>query len=183
MRRKERYKSGEKALTPREVEQFLAVVTDIRDLALFQIALSCGLRRDDIVHINKADIDFLEKKLVFREKKKKRIHTVYLTDRVLTTIKMVLNAYGKEKDKRLFPISSKTAYNRFQRYLDRAGLPRRPFHSIRATCIKLCQAKGWGEAKTAAHVGDKVTTIQEHYLTPSPAEMREIVQEKGVLSK
>lgn len=179
--RKERYKSGEFALTPKEVEQFLAVITDVRDLALFQVALSAGLRRDDIVNIKKADINFEEKKLAFNEKKKKRIHTVYLPDKVLTTIKMVLNAFPKEKDKRLFPISSKTAYNKFQTYLERSGLHQRPFHCLRATCIKLCQARGWHETKTAAHVGDRVATIQEHYLVPSAAEMREIVGGTGII--
>ena len=178
---KERYKSGEKALTPKEVELFLASVTDLRDLAMFQIAISGGLRRDDIVHVMKADIDFEEKMLSFHEKKKKRIHTVYLSDKVLTTIKMVFNAYPHEKDKRLFPISSKTAYNKFQEYLIRAGLEKRPFHSLRATCIKLCQAKGWSETKTASLVGDRVSTIQEHYLTPSKAEMKEMARENGVL--
>jgi integrase len=181
MIQRERYKSGEKALTPKEVEQFLAVITDIRDLALFQVAITAGVRRDDIVNISKKDIDLKEQTLAFREKKKKRIHTVYLPAKVLTTIQMVFNAYPHEKDSRLFPISSKTAYNKFQEYLVRAGLEKRPFHSLRATCIKLCQAKGWSETKTAALVGDRVTTIQEHYLTPSKAEMKEITKEAGIL--
>lgn len=40
-------------------------------------------------------------------------------------------------------IADKTAYNVLAFYLDKAGLPSRPFHSLRATCIKLCQRKGW----------------------------------------
>ena len=68
-----------------------------------------------------------------------------------------------------------------QFYLDRAGLPRRPIHARRATCIKLCQGRGWSAEQTAELVGDEVKTIQEHYLTPSVEEMRAVMEDKPVI--
>ena len=178
--KRERYKSGEKALTRAEVGRLLEVITDVRDLCFFQLALSGGIRRDDMVNLKKPDFDFIEGSLVFYESKKRRMHTVYLPKKVLNSVEMVLNAYPHEKTKYLFPWCSKTGYNKFQMYLGRAGLDRRPFHALRATCIKLCQGRGWSSEQTAAHVGDKVSTIQEHYLTPRKAEMKEVVYANGV---
>jgi integrase len=178
---KRKYRSGEFALTENQVGTFLGVITDIRDLALFQIALAGGLRRLDIVGINKQDIDLEKKTLTFYENKKRRIKTIYLPQKVCNTVEMVFNAFSKEKSKKLFPISDKTAYNRFQKYLERAGISGRPFHSLRATCTKLCQAKGWSAEQTAALVGDKVSTIQEHYLTPSDEEMRAMSDSNSII--
>ena len=178
--KRERYRSGEKALTQGQVGEFLAVVTDVRDLALFQIALTGGLRRDDIVNLKRDGVNFEDGTIHFWEKKKRRFKTIYLPSTTMNTIQMVFKAYPKEKGL-LFPISSKTAYNRFQKYLKRAGLPSRPFHALRATCIKLCQLRGWSSEMTAEHVGDSVPTIQAHYLTPSKEEMRAIAREKPII--
>jgi len=32
----------------------------------------------------------------------------------------------------------RTAHRKLQMYCDRARIPRRPFHALRATCIKFC---------------------------------------------
>ena len=175
------YRSGQYALTPLQVDTFLSVVSDIRDEALFRLALTGGLRREDIVSVKKKDINFSKGTLTFFEKKKGRIKTICLPASTLLCFEKVLNAFTRERDKRLFPISGKTAYNRFQKYLGRAGLASRPFHSLRATCIKLCQARGWLREQTAELVGDKVSTIEEHYLTPSDEEMRAVASERSLL--
>ena len=78
-------------------------------------------------------------------------------------------------------IASKTAYNILQRYLKIAGIEPVPFHALRATCIKLCERRGWTAEQTAKHTGDTVRVIQEHYLTPSVEEMKEIAQDKAIL--
>jgi hypothetical protein len=66
-------------------------------------------------------------------------------------------------------------------YLKRAGLGNRPFHALRATCIKLCQSKGWTPEQTAEHVGDRISTIQAHYLTPSVEEMKAVVSARVLI--
>jgi len=167
-------------LTQGEVDKLLASITDIRDLAFFKVAISGGLRRDDMVNLKKSDFNFVDLELCFYEQKKSRIWTVYLPFGVFQSVEMVLNAFPRDRDKRLFPWCSKTAYNKLQMYCDRAGISRRPFHALRATCIKLCQKRGWSIEQTANHVGDRVSTIQEHYLTPSKSEMREVATSNGI---
>ena len=183
---KTKYRTGEKALTPGQVDTFLSVIDNITHEGLFRLAITAGLRRDDIIRVKQSDFYPDENKLLYTEKKKKnRIREIYLPDSTVKTLKQICNVYSSETY--LFPgrsnghISSKTAYNLFQKYLKRAGIENKPFHALRATCIKLCQAKGWTPEQTAEHVGDKISTTQEHYLTPSKAEMQETAKEKNLL--
>ena len=188
--KRRRYRSGEKSLTPAQIQQFLEVVSDLVHLGLFQVALSTGIRREDIVRIRVKDIDFETQSITFYESKKNRTKTVYIPKNVVNTLQMIRRVNKNEVY--IFPgaserkrgkghMSGKTAYNLFNKYLQKAGLSPRPFHALRATCIKLCQAKGWTIEQTAEHVGDTIRVIQEHYTTPSIEEMREVVNEKSLI--
>jgi integrase len=172
------YTSGEKALTPAEYQKLLSVIPNIEHELLIRLAVAGGFRREDIVNINIADIDFNENKIKFYEHKKDIIREVYVPDSIILLIKKVL-ATKKKGEKKLFSFSGRTAYNIFQRYCKIAGIPPRPFHALRATCIKFCQLAGWTAEQTAKHVGDRISTIQQHYTTPSSDEMRELVKTKG----
>ena len=77
-------------------------------------------------------------------------------------------------------ISSRHVYNRFQTYLKNCGIKPRPFHALRATCIKLCQRSGWSIEQTAKLVGDTIRVVQEHYMTPSDEELSQVVREKSI---
>jgi len=188
--------SGELALTPDAIEKLLSVVTDLNDLALLQLAVSTGMRREDIIHVLTKDVDFDKGKVTYYEKKKKKIRTVKLPQTVLNTLKMLITINKREEF--LFPsnygktikkptkkwknhISSRTAYNILNKYLEKAKLPKRPFHALRATCAKLCQKKGWTVEETAKHIGDTVETTQQHYTTPSESEMDEVMEKKPLL--
>jgi integrase/recombinase XerC len=179
------YKTGRKSLTRDQMNKFLSVITDISHLAMFELALTTGIRRSDIVEIRINDFDFERRKLSFYEHKKRRLKTVFLSDRVATKLKMVAKTRTKGtyffQNSRGNSISSRTAYNIFQRYLKKAGLDQRPFHSLRATCIKLCQASGWKPEETAELVGDSLKVIQEHYTIPSDDDMKEVIEKKAIL--
>jgi len=75
-------------------------------------------------------------------------------------------------------ISSRQAYDIYNEHLELIGLQRRPFHSLRATCYKLCQAAGWSQRKAAELLGDSLRVAEEHYNAPSTEEMQEIAKEK-----
>lgn len=179
------YKTGRKSLTEPQVKKLLSVITDLKHLALFQVAISTGIRRSDIVSLKTGDFEQKTRKLSFYEQKKRRNRTVYLSDEVSTTLQMVINSEPKQDH--FFPgssnghMSSKTAYNILQKYLKKAELEQRPFHSLRATCIKLCQKRGWKPEETAELVGDSLKVIQEHYSIPSSDEMSEVTKEKSIL--
>lgn len=178
--------SGEKALTRSQVEKLLIAITDINDLALFKLAISTGIRREDIVSIRAADVNVKEQTITFFEGKKNANHIAPTSKGVMNTLEMSMNAY---KNKWLFPsnrgskghISGKTAYNKLHVYMARAGIPKKPFHALRATCAKLCQANGWPVERTAKLLNDTIKTIQGHYQTPSIEEMKEIAEEKAIL--
>ena len=172
------YRTGRDALTKTEYAKTLEVARDFEDIALIRLAVAGGLRREDIVHVELKNINFSDNSISFYEHKKKKIHTIFILPDLMRFLETYIRTIPKGQIK-LFDMSSKTAYNRFQRLLVKAGLKKRPFHSLRATCIKFCQASGWTPSMTAAHVDDTVATIQEHYEVPSMAEMKEVAEKRG----
>jgi integrase len=180
---REHYTSGELALLPEEVPHFLAQVGEFTDQVFFELAAYAGIRRDDIVRIEQANFFPEENKLLYKERKKKdRIWTTYLSPDLTAKVKTVCNI--NKGRKWIFPssgkkrgashISGRAMYDKFQKYLKKGGYKPRPFHTLRATAIKSAKARGWTPEQTARLVGDKVQTIQIHYLTPGDSEMKKL---------
>jgi len=71
--------------------------------------------------------------------------------------------------------------SRFQKYLTAAGVESKPFHALRATCIKLCQQRGWSVEQAAKLLGDTIRVVQEHYTTPSNEELKQVAREKPII--
>lgn len=188
----DRYKSGEKALTKQEYDKLLSVITDLQDELLIRMAVATGLRREDLCNVEVAKINLEDKTLLFHEAKKDRKdkatgnaiekwRTIELQNIVIVTIEKFWRTLPKEQQKRqyLFDFVGRTAYRHFNHWCEVAGIPQRPFHSLRATCIKFAHANGWTDEQIAKITGDKISTIQEHYMTPSVDEMREVTSAKG----
>lgn len=182
---KERYRTGEKALTPDQAGALLAAVDVLLDEGLLKLAISGGLRREDIVNVKQADVHEDTGQIFYYERKKRRIYNCYLPENTMKTLSQIKRIYHSQwmfpaKDPRRH-ISSKTAYNLLQKYLHKIGVENRPFHALRSTCIKLCQYRGWSIEQTAKHVGDSIRVIQEHYLTPGQEEMKQVAEQKPLL--
>jgi len=183
---RQKYRSGEKSLTPNQVEKLFEHITDLQDLALIQLAVTTGIRREDIVKIKTNDVNLDSGLITFYESKKKRTKTVPLNSKTKNTLSMWTKI---NRSPFLFPsrhknkknMCGKTAYNTLQNCLKKAGLDQRPFHALRATTVKLCQKAGWRVEQTAELLGDRISTIQQHYATPTPSEMNEIVNEKPLI--
>lgn len=184
-------RTGELSLTKDEVVKLLDVIDVFEHKVLFELAVSLGLRRGDIVSLKWRDVDFNSGVLTFFEHKKDRVRHTPIPPNVLQLLKMLkhqsVNKYyvfsgGSDKKFGQGHLSERSAYNYFQRYLVRAGIQkvgdRRPFHCLRATCIKLCQDAGFSVEQAAKYIGDTVRVVQEHYSTPSDDEMRVVVNEK-----
>ena len=186
-RNSEIYRTGEKALTEKQVELFLGKIGSLYDETLFRLALSTGIRREDIVSIKQADVDLNNYQISFYENKKRRIRTIPLNENVVQKLKQHLHVIGKGEW--LFPspynhrkhISGRQIYSRFQKYLDAAGVESKPFHALRATCIKLCQRRGWSVEQAAKLLGDTIRVVQEHYTTPSNEELRQVARERPII--
>lgn len=182
--------SGELSLAPREVGELLDSCQVLEREALLAVAVACGIRRSDIVGLRWPDVDLEEGWVEFWEKKKDGQHRAPVSGRALKLLRQLWDVRD-DGDEYVWPsdhhlnesghISGKTAYNWLQEALSRAGLERRPFHALRATCIKLAQHRGWSEERTARLVNDRVETINEHYKTPTEEEMRETASEEPIV--
>lgn len=183
---RQKYRSGEKSLTSHQVNKLLEYITDLQELALIQLAITTGIRREDIVKIKTNDVNIESGTVTFYEQKKRRTKIVPLNPKTKNTLTMWIKI---NKSPYLFPsrhknkthISGKTAYNILQNCLEKANLKSRPFHALRATTVKLCQRAGWNVEQTAELLGDRISTIQQHYATPTPSEMSEVVNEKPLI--
>jgi integrase len=186
---KEHYKSGQHALTPGQVGNLLLSFSNLQDKALIALAISVGLRREDLVSIKRNDFDPVQGTITFYERKKKRTRTIYIpSQETIQLLKMHL--VSSRKSEWLFPspkavgkyefahISSRHIYDILNEHLDAIGLEHRPFHALRATCYKMCQAAGWTQRKAAELLGDTLMVAETHYAAPSSEEMRDIAKEK-----
>jgi integrase/recombinase XerD len=186
--KRRKYTSGEKALTKGQLNKLLEYITDLEERVLIKTAVVLGIRRNDIVQLRVGDIDFETLRLVFYEHKKKRNHIVPIPTNLANELAMLIKVNKTKRSEFLFPgrhgkghMSSKTAYNILQKNLEKAGLPHKPFHALRATCIKLHQQEGWTVEQTAKLIGDTVAVVQEHYATPSDEELAEVMAEKPII--
>ena len=192
-----RYRTGRDALTDSEITLLLNHCTDLEDYTLLSLGIATGMRREDIVNVEQKDIREIQVPEVsgpvlevrYWEHKRNRTWRGYVAGQAAQTILQLMNANRGHRWLFASPwnpkkhLSSKTAYNTFQRWLKKAKLKPRPFHSLRATCIKQCQRKGWSIEQTMELVGDSWRTIQEHYMTPSEDELQETAISKPLIGQ
>lgn len=189
--RSERYKAGEKALTIKQVQKLLLSFSNVQDKAIISLAVSTGLRRADIVEIKRKDYDPEKGTITFYENKKRRTRTVFIpSQETIQTLNMHLTT--ARPSPWLFPspkvtgkfknahISDRHIYDIFNEHLAKVGIDPRPFHSLRATCYKLCQSAGWSIRKACELIGDTMEVAELHYNAPSTEEMQEISKEKPI---
>lgn len=192
----DRYRTGQYALSKGELKRLLNSFYDINNKAIIHLAASSGLRRYDIVNIKRNDYDERTGTLTYYEHKKRKTRTIRVpSDAARATMNIYLNIRDNKypSNNWLFPSPLKTAnykdkhisdrhvYDIYNEHLELIGIERRPFHSLRATCIKMCDEAGWEAYETAELVGDKVATILEHYMTPSKSQMSEIADNKQIM--
>lgn len=194
---------GALAFVPEEVERLLEKVDNVRDLALLELAVSTGIRREDLVGIRREGIDLERGFLTFYETKKRKTRTVPVDGRPLVTLRRYVDTLprGSAASPWLFPggrrdrreiqrgdpasahhLSGFAAWTILRRWTTAAGLPNRPFHALRATCYKLCKARGWSVAQAAALIGDTVHTAEEVYGVATPGELKEAARDRPILA-
>lgn len=184
------YKTGRDALTDKNVKDLLESFSNLQEKALIHLTIACGFRRNDVVNIKQQDANLETGAITYYEHKKNRTRTITIpSSAALHTLRLHVNSC--KKSKWLFPsplstradkhVSDRHMYDVFNEHLELIGLRHRPFHSLRATCIKMCERAGWKDYETAELVGDTVAVIQEHYSTPSEQEMHELAIAKQIV--
>ena len=130
--------------------------------------------------------------LKFEEHKKNRIWEVKIpSDNCISTLRQHINS--SRSSTWLFPspkttgryknthIHDRHAYDIFNEALDRCKITRRPFHALRATCVKQCLKNKWSWEAISELTGDLISTLQFHYATPSKGEMAILAKEKQII--
>lgn len=175
-----------------EIERLLKAALTLHDEVLLRVAISAGIRREDVVAIRRVGIVVsaggASAMLTYHEAKKKRDWSVPVGGETLHRLQQHLSSLPKETPW-VFPsprnmknhLSGRYAYDILNECLVRAALDKRPFHALRATCVKMAQRRGWTIEQTMALTGDTWRTIQEHYATPTKAEMLEVVVAKPLV--
>lgn len=189
---KEQYKSGQHALTSMAAQRLLLSFDSIQDKALISLAIAIGLRREDLVNIKKRDYDHVNGTITYFEHKKKRTRTVYIpNEETIQTLNMHLSSCRKSEW--LFPspkvtgkyknshISSRQCYDILNEHLEKIGLEKRPFHSLRATCYKILKDCEWTPREAAEMLGDSLAVAEIHYGAPSTDEMRKLAKSKPMV--
>lgn len=172
---------GRYSLTEDELNRLYAEISSIRDLAIIKLAVSTGIRREDIAALELANIDWDNAIVHFYEQKKRRPWQAYILPDALTALRMYVNTLDK-REKYLFPgrtkkppskdhLTGRAIYDIFNGWLPKAGLETRPSHALRSTCMKLLQLKGWSPEQVQEQTGDTLEVIQMHYTVPTRAEM------------
>jgi len=175
----DKYKSGEKALSRKEYEKLIAVIDNIEDELLIKMAITTGLRREDLCNVKVSNINLTDGILTFHEQKKSLDRSIHLNPDILQLIKKFLKTQNRRE--KLFSFGGRTAYRHLNHWCVVAGIPERPFHALRATCVKFSQAAGWNIELVSNLTGDSIRVIQEHYATPTDGDMRDAIRNKSII--
>lgn len=189
IRKKKAITSGEYALTENEITLLFKQIDELRTKLLITLAISTGIRRADIVAIQRKDIT--QNQITFYERKKQAIHSVPISLELYNLCQMYMKS--SRKSKYLFPsdyqvrrnndkhLHDRSAWNLLNRFLVLAGISKRPFHALRSTCVKQAQRKGWSINQVMKLTNDSFRTIKEHYDTPTMGEMTDVANTNPIV--
>ena len=162
-----------------EAEQILLInaIDTFEDLVLFKLALCTGIRREDIVRIERANINLEGRRLKFWEGKKQRVLEIPIAESIVPDLTRHLNTPPNKK--LLFGMSGRTAYRHLQKCMKRAGIKKHiAFHDLRRTFVKTARKKGLSMKAVSQITGDKTSTIELYY---SNLDMQELNAEVNKL--
>ena len=93
----EKYKSGEKALSKKEYEKLISVIDNIEDELLIKMAITTGLRREDLLNVEIKNLDLEECTLIFDEQKKNVTRQIFLNPDIVLLIKKFIKTQDKRE--------------------------------------------------------------------------------------
>lgn len=161
------------SLSVDEQARLFEVTDTLEDLVLFRLALTTGIRREDLTSIELGGIDLDSRRLTFWESKKKRFWTVPLASSVMPDLRRYLNSLPSGT-KQLFGFSGRTAYNRLQKFLGKAGISKQvAFHDLRRSMMKTAKKRGLSKQAVAQITGDSYRTIEQYYTWLDSEELKD----------
>ena len=169
------------SLSLEELQRLVNACDTLEDKALIELAVTTGIRREDIVNIDKMNVDLDAKIIRFWEKKKGRFWSVVLEPTVIQTLRLYMKDIPSNK-RFLFNFSGRTAYNKLQKLMEKAGIKKHlEFHGLRRTFIRLSKKLGREVRYVMEQTGDTARVIIDEYEGYTIDEMIEITESNTIL--
>lgn len=115
-----------------DVEIFLRSITKDRDMAIFMLMLRCGLRVEEVAHLNLGAIDYRRDQIVVRGGKGNKDRVVYLSNDAAEVLAVYLRRRPVTKEQKVFlvekgvckgkPISVRGIQKRIEYYSKKSGI-------------------------------------------------------------
>lgn len=177
---------GDKYIPEEWLKKLYDLVDNVRDKTYIMYHTETGLRVSDVINTELVHIDWENFRTYTYDHKKDEWRYVYYPEFVKSQLKMWLKQRQAEgiKDKRLFPISEKTANRILKRWCSRIGFPfadRVGSHWLRHTFIRLSRKSGRDLKAVQQNTGDTVKTILEWYSDLSSEDMKREIAEKPLI--
>ncbi len=130
-----------RAMNPSDVQKLLSAIDDIRDRALILLLLRTGMRIGEALGLRLNDLDMPDRKVhLFQGEKNSMGRVVYLSDDVLSALKIWLRQRDQNKEFLFYgnsnkPVCYSTGRSRFVKYIQKAGLEQKGYtvHCLRHT--------------------------------------------------
>jgi site-specific recombinase XerD len=120
-----------RCLTDDQVNRFFAVITDIRDRAMFMLMLRCGLRVEEVAHLTVDAVEYGKRQVLVANGKGAKDRVVYVSDDARSALEAYVTKRAS-KAKELFlvqkgplsgtPISVRGIQKRIEYYGRKSGL-------------------------------------------------------------
>ncbi|NIP31012.1 MAG: tyrosine-type recombinase/integrase [Candidatus Dadabacteria bacterium] len=144
---------------------------------ILMIAVHAGLRRSEILNLNKSDINLKDRYILVRESKNGEIRHVPINSLLMKTLKSVINNNDSEY---LFPGPKgdpvKSVKQGFWAALRRSGIAHLRFHDLRHSFGSNLSMAGVDIATIQELMGHKDISTTKRYLHPSPSHKKEAVE-------
>jgi integrase len=169
-------------LTDDEITTVINMTGTYAGKVLLQLAVSTGIRREDISAIEISKIDLRYRVISFWQEKKDREHRVPIDLALVPELERYINTLPRGC-RWLFPspklgpkhhITGRQFWNQLQSILARAGIKKHMrFHDLRATCAKYWRRRGLGDCEIADLLDDELETVKEYYEQYTAEEIRD----------
>jgi len=177
-------RAADESFTTTEIRKLLEVCDNLMDEVIIYLGIHLGLRRQDMVRIKIASIDFNNHLVHYYEEKKDRHRALPLAPKLEQLLKKYVNT--RRGEEWLFPYGKskwgdRSLWNRLNRLCDKAGIRRREFHALRATCVKLLRKQGWKDIEIAEILGDNIDVMRYHYGAPNIEDLKELMNRTRII--
>jgi len=121
-----------RAMRQDQVDQFFEVIKTRRDWAMFRLMLRCGLRVEEVAHLNLGDIDIKQRRIMVVDGKGGKDRVVYISDDAAVGLLAYLKLRSHRRVRKVFlvekgdykgqPISVRGIQKRMEYYAKKTGL-------------------------------------------------------------